>query len=285
MNNMESVNSNKPLVSVIIGCYNHGDFIAEAVQSVKSQTYTNWELVIVEDGSTDGRTPAQVDRLRADNIKVIHTENKGLPSARNTAIRNARGDLILPLDADDKIAPDFLEKTVPRLLGDSSVGVVGTYTKVFGYEDWTAEPEFDIEKFIIENQITATSLFRKADWEKVGGYLEDYKAMEDYALWLAMLNEGKTIEIVPEYLFFYRKHKPQGPVRAHSLRSINQELELELRLKLVEKFPKLYAQHLDALVKYQHSLKWHLHYLEQQKSITYFLYNVLSKLKRLLVKN
>lgn len=282
---MPMSNDKQPLVSVIIACYNHGDFIVEAVESVKCQTYSNWELVIVEDGSTDGHTPGQVDRLTGDNIKIIHTENKGLPSARNTAIRNSSGELILPLDADDKIAPEFLEKTVSKLLSDDNIGVVGTYTKVFGYENWTAEPEFDIEKFIIENQITATSLFRKTDWDKAGGYFEDYKAMEDYALWLAMLSEGKTIAIIPEYLFFYRKHKPQGPVRAHSLRSINQELELELRLKLVEKFPKLYSQHLGALVKYQHSLKWHLHYLEQQKSPTYFLYNVLSKLKKLLIKN
>ncbi len=268
---------------MIIGCYNHGDFIGEAVDSVKNQTYKNWELVIVEDGSKDGRTPAQVDQLIGSNIKIIHTENRGLPSARNTAIKNSVGELILPLDADDKIAPDFLEKTVPKLLSSENIGVVGTYTKVFGYENWTAEPEFDVKKFILENQITATSLLRKADWEKVGGYFEDYKAMEDYALWLGILNEGKTIAIIPEYLFFYRKHKPQGPVRPYSLRSIGQELELELRLKLIAKFPKLYAQNLDALIKYQHSLKWELHYLKQQKSAGYFLYNIFSKLKRFLV--
>jgi glycosyltransferase involved in cell wall biosynthesis len=258
---------NKPLVSIIMPCYNHGEFVDEAVESVLAQTYENVEIVIVNDGSTDEFTKKLFADYKKPKTTVINTENHGLPAARNTAIKHAKGELILPLDADDKIAPDFLEKTVPVLLANPKVGVVATHTKVFGFESWEARPVFDFNYFLFENQITATSLFRRADWEKVGGYDEKMPVLEDYCFWLKLLNSGLTVEIVPELLFFYRKHKQVGEVRKYSLRAINRDTELFARLRIIELVPDLYKSNLPLIIKYIHHLKWSMVDMENSKSV------------------
>jgi len=104
-----------PTVSVIVPCYNQGIYLDEAIQSVLGQTYQDFEIIIVDDGSDDGLTGLTNDLLRdyrRKRTRVIRTENRGVVSARNTAISHARGKYILPLDADDRIGSEYLEKAV-----------------------------------------------------------------------------------------------------------------------------------------------------------------------------
>ena len=96
-----------PKVSVIIPCYNAGEWIDEAVDSVLSQTYKDYEIIIVNDGSSDPLTQEKLRSYESSSIQVIHQENKGPAAARNTGIRSARGEYILPLDADDMLVPDL----------------------------------------------------------------------------------------------------------------------------------------------------------------------------------
>src|SRR4051812_15947600 len=108
-----------PLVSVIVPCFGQAHYLPEAVGSVLAQTFTDWECIIVDDGSPDD-TAAVAARLAAgdDRIKIVRQENRGLPGARNAGIRAARGRYILPLDADDRLEPTMLEKTVAVLQSD-----------------------------------------------------------------------------------------------------------------------------------------------------------------------
>ncbi len=99
----------KPKISIIIPCYNMGDFIDEAIQSVLQYPKVElYEIVVINDGSDDPHTISKLKQLESEGIKIIHQENKGLGNARNTGIQVAQGDYILLLDADNKILPEYI---------------------------------------------------------------------------------------------------------------------------------------------------------------------------------
>lgn len=196
-----------PMVSVVMPCYNDGRFIQESIASVKAQTYPEIELIIVDDGSDDAETIAALDVLAKEkNIQVLHTTHVGPSTARNAAIREARGKYILPLDADDTIDPTYIEKAVKILESHKDTGVVYCEADLFGAQSgkWDL-PAYSFETMLFDNIVFVTALFSKADWEKVGGFNENMKAgMEDYDFWLSILGEGKKIEQISEVLFHYR---------------------------------------------------------------------------------
>ena len=107
--------SESPVVSIIIPCFNQGKYIEETIKSVLSSTFKNFEIIIVNDGSTDTHTNRLLQHLNLESVIVIQTENQGVSNARNTAIRNSRGKFILPLDADDKISVRYIEEAVKIL--------------------------------------------------------------------------------------------------------------------------------------------------------------------------
>ena len=99
-------------VSVIIPCYNQGRYLAETVASVQAQTFNDWEIVIVDDGSDDVETKHLLTRVEMPKVRIIYTENRGVAAARNTGINAAQGMYILPVDADDLIGKDYLKEAV-----------------------------------------------------------------------------------------------------------------------------------------------------------------------------
>jgi len=121
-----------PKVTVAIPCYNHGAYLSEALDSVDAQTFDDYEIIVVNDGSTDAATLTFLSNLDAPKTRVITTVNSGVSAARNRAIREALGEYILPLDADDKIAPTYLEKAVAILDHQHDVLVVYSNQRMFG---------------------------------------------------------------------------------------------------------------------------------------------------------
>jgi glycosyltransferase involved in cell wall biosynthesis len=116
-------------VSVLVPLYNQGKFVTETLESIFAQTYKDFEVVCVDDASTDDSL-AVVTKF-ADRVRVFsNPTNRGLPATRNIALGHSVGDLILPLDSDDWIEPDYLEKTVARMT--DGVGVVSTWIHIFG---------------------------------------------------------------------------------------------------------------------------------------------------------
>lgn len=193
----------KMTVTVVIPCYKQAHFLPEAVESVKNQTYKDIEIIVVDDGSPDN-TSEVANKL---GVRCIWQLNKGLSAARNTGIRAAKGQYILPLDADDKLHPEFLAKTMPYM---EKYDIVSTWLRTFGNENRTwgsdkLEPTYGLMKS--QNQINCCSLFTKKMWQSVGGYDENMKdGFEDWEFWLRCINQRYRIRIVPEHLFFYRKH-------------------------------------------------------------------------------
>lgn len=198
-------------VSIIIPCFNCEKFIAETLDSALAQTYNNIEIVIIDDCSTDNSAEI-IDSYvqKHDNIIFLkNEENKGVIFSRNRAIKTATGEYILPLDADDKIAPTYIEKASKILDEKPEIGIVYCKANLFGAKNkkWNL-PEYNEFKIKYENIIFVSSLFRKSDFEKVGGYKEYMKCgYEDWDLWLSFIERGIKPYQIPEVLFFYRKHK------------------------------------------------------------------------------
>ncbi|MDG0811812.1 glycosyltransferase family 2 protein [Cohnella rhizosphaerae] len=99
------------LVSVVIPCFNHGSWLQQTLDSIHASTYPSIEILIVNDGSTDEKTIATLKEIEEKGFKVIHQNNGGLSQARNTGVHHAKGEFILPLDADDLIHPDYIKKS------------------------------------------------------------------------------------------------------------------------------------------------------------------------------
>ena len=193
-------------VSVIMPCYNDGAYIEEAVQSVHAQTYKDIELIIIDDGSDDEHTLNVLNNFKQSGIKVLRTERLGPAGARNAGIAAAAGKYILPLDADDKIEPEYIEKAVKVLEENEHISVVFCYANLFGERSgrWGL-PNYSFEKMLLDNIVFVTALFYKEDWEKVGGFRVEMKhGMEDYDFWLSIMELGREIYQIPEVLFHYR---------------------------------------------------------------------------------
>lgn len=195
-------------VSIIIPCYNDGKYLPEAVASARAQTHPAIEIIVVDDHSTDPETLTVYERLRGEGIQVLQTPagRKGPSAARNTGIAAATGEYLLPLDADDVIAPAYVSKAVAVLEADPAIGICYCHARFMGLKSgpWTLPP-YSFEELLCGNMIFATALFRKADWEKVGGYDERLTVgLEDYALWLRLTDQGAQVHQLKEELFFYR---------------------------------------------------------------------------------
>ena len=159
-----------PLISVIVPCYNQAQYLDECLQSVLDQTYTDWECIIVNDGSPDHTEEIAKKWVEKDaRFRYLSKENGGLSSARNAGIEIAKGEWILPLDADDKIGERYLELAEKEFENDYKV--IYCTTKFFGAKqgEWKLA-DFSLNTLAKFNILTCTSFYKKDNWEKVGGY-------------------------------------------------------------------------------------------------------------------
>jgi len=193
-------------VSVIIPCYNMGQFLDEAVDSVLNQTFQDFEIIIVNDGSTDEMTIEKLKNYKKPKTKVIHTPNQGVSMARNIGIHEATGQYILPLDADDKIHPAYLFEAINILDDFKEIGIVYCEAAFF-YEKneiWQL-PEFNLEKILADNLINNCAFFRKDDFVRTSGYNANMKyGLEDWDFWLTLLELDLKVYKIPKILFYYR---------------------------------------------------------------------------------
>ena len=160
-----------PLVSVVVPVYNMQLFLAETLDSVLKSTYPNFEVLLVDDGSTDSSADICAQYAKADNrVRFIQQHNGGASLARNTGIRNAAGIYILPVDADNLIAADYIEKCVAILEKNPQVKIVSCEAEFFGGKTgrWKL-PEFSLKLLARRNLMVNSAMYRKADWEKAGG--------------------------------------------------------------------------------------------------------------------
>ncbi len=204
--NSNSQESGVPIVSVVIPCYNHGAYLPETLASVAEQTFDDYEVIIVNDGSTDSETLNFLSHLDNSKTRVITTSNRGVSAARNRAIGEALGDYILPLDADDKIAPDYLEKASAILDEQPDVAIVYCDQMMFGErEGLLSLPDYNRQRLLVENLLHASAVFRKTVWKEVGGFSETMICgWEDWDFWIAVSRLDRGVVKLDEPLFYYR---------------------------------------------------------------------------------
>ncbi|MEN2284282.1 glycosyltransferase family A protein [Algoriphagus sp. SE2] len=198
----------KPLVSVIIPCYNQAQYLKETVLSALNSDYSALEIIIVNDGSTDGsKELAEQLANQYQEIKVLNQQNQGVTVARNRGIESSKGVFILCLDGDDLISKNYLEEAANTLTKRPEVKVV--YCKALKFNKkkkklWKLKP-FTRNLLARDNMIFVSALFRKSDWEACGGFSEDMNyGREDWEFWIKMLKDGGEVIQLPFVGFFYR---------------------------------------------------------------------------------
>lgn len=198
------------IVSIVIPCYNHGQYLQEALNSIDyNKINYSVEIIIVDDGSTDHETLQKLERLKQSNYTVIHQTNGGPGKARNTGINVAVGKYILPLDADNKIDPNYINKAIP-LLEKNQADIVYAAPEFFG-DTSLKKRQFKVRPFddlglVTGNCADGCAIYRKEVWTKNGGYDEamPYYGFEDWEFWINASKNNFTFHFINEKLFFYR---------------------------------------------------------------------------------
>jgi glycosyltransferase involved in cell wall biosynthesis len=236
---------NDPRVTVVIPCFNLGRYLDEAVDSVLEQSFPDIGIVIVDDGSTDPETVALLDGYRRERTRVVRTANGGLPAAKNCGIAASSSEFVCALDADDRLAPTMIERSLAALDEDPDLAFVSHWLRTFGDEetDWTPE-RCDFPALLDVNTVNGAAVVRRAAFDAVGGYDEAFSdGCEDWDFWVTLVECGYRGHILPEVLFHYRR-------RPDSMSRSMQQGDAHPRLfrRLVEKHRAAYTEHITALV-------------------------------------
>ena len=211
-----------PRVAFIIPCFNHGQFVEEAVRSALAQEAADVRVIVVNDGSSDGVTPAACDRCRlaepADGphrVHVVHQVNAGLPAARNAGVRAADAfapehDLYVFLDADDYVEPSFVRKLCAKLDVSEGSNISHAYCQErligLGSGIWNV-PDWDPLLLAVTNLRPVTCVVRRDRFREVGGFDESMRlGYEDWDLWMRFADRGWRGVRVTEPLFVWRRH-------------------------------------------------------------------------------
>ncbi len=199
-----------PKLTVYITNYNYGRYIRQAIESVLHQGFQDFQLLIIDDGSTDNSKEVIEDYATHPQIDVIYQQNKGLNITNNIALRLAKGQYIMRLDADDYLLEGALEKMVGQLENDPSLGMVfPDYYLVDRNNITTAEikrHDFDTEVGLFDLPAHGACTMIRVDFLKsVGGYDESYSCQDGYELWIKFIARFKVVNI-KEPLFCYRQH-------------------------------------------------------------------------------
>lgn len=267
-------------VSIIVPCYKQAHFLNESLQSVLSQNYTNWECIIVNDGSPDDtESVAQKWCTRDNRFKYLKKENGGLSSARNAGITISKGEYILPLDADDILHKDYLKLLVPELQQNPSLAIVSCYSNFFienisNIIHQQKPVGTTYHALLYENNMMASSLYHKKYWEEVGGYDETMKhGFEDWEFWIAITKKDREFKFIQEFLFYYRKSK-------HSMLidTLNDHVESNMEY-VFKKHKEIYIGQYDTTMEYLFYLikRHHLSERKIKSSLEYKIAKIISK--------
>ena len=234
-----------PKVSVIIPCYNQAGYLDESVDSVLAQTFQDFEIIIVDDGSDEKDSIKILDNYKKPKTRIIRISNSGPAIARNIGIEAAKGDYILPLDADDKIAPEYIEKSYEILNKNQNIGIVYCEAEFFGEKSgkWNLS-EYKFPDILLANTIFCSALFRKSDWQDVNGYKSEMQfSIEDWEFWLSIIENGLEVHRIPETLFFYRIKNSSRTTES------DYNHDLVMRKKLLEFHRNLYEKNLEFILE------------------------------------
>lgn len=200
-----------PTVSIVVPCHNSAAFVRETAAAAFGQTLRELEVIFVDDGSSDD-TAEVIGRLiaeRPDRVaRLIRQQDSGLAAARNRGIAEARGRYILPLDADDLIAPTMTSECAALLDAEPETAIVYTDRHDFGDVERTWQAgEFALERLKYFNQIGYSGLYRRSLWEAIGGYRANVSGFDDWDFWVAAAARGARARHVPKAHLHHRTRR------------------------------------------------------------------------------
>lgn len=281
--------SKQPFFSVIVPCYNQDQYLEEAINSVIIQTFTNWECLIINDGSPDNTEDIALTLCkRDDRIKYYKKENTGVADTRNYGIQKSSGTWILPLDGDDKISDKYLERAYHVIQTNSDVDVIYSKAQFFGECQgiWDL-PKYDYKRLLISNIIYCSAFFKKIDFISIGGYdIDMLYGYEDWEFWINLLkNNTENIIQLDTIDFFYRR---KSSSRDKDLLE-NHQRTLEMKNIVFEKHKDIYYKYFgsfqdnlyDLHIKneYIHKLNVKLH----KNILTRFLFKIILAINKIVL--
>lgn len=241
-------------VSVVIPAYNAADWLKHTIGSVLNQSFHDFEVIIVDDGSTDS-TYQVVGQYRDSRIRYVYQNNRGLAGARNTGLAYARGQYVAFLDADDLWAPTMLAETVAYLTAHETVAVVRTGWSLVDADGrmlpttprWSPWINSVFERLVTDNTfIIIAALFRRECLDRVGFFDESLATNEDWHLWLRVARAGFGFGFIPSALAMYRRHAHNMTLNHNDMRAGG----LAVLDKIFSEGPSLavsYSSHLRAM--------------------------------------
>ncbi len=203
------LNSTQPAdsgeLSIVIATHNDAALLVEALASAEACTRGRHEILVIDDGTTDPESLRILERLRAAGRPILKQPQAGVSAARNSLIRAAGGRYILPLDADNRLCPGFIERALAAFRGDPGLGVVYGEPLLFGQRTGRLRvPDFDLRSAVYRNDIDACAMFRRDLWADVGGYDESLTGFEDWEFWMHAGKRGWRFLHLPGIAFEYR---------------------------------------------------------------------------------
>ncbi len=249
------MNQSPPLVSVIIPCYNQAQYLKETVLSALNSDYPSLEVIIINDGSTDQTsTLSKTLSEKHEQVSYLNQENKGVGIARNTGIKASKGKYILPLDGDDLISKNYISEAIKILESNKNVKVVYSQGVKFnekGEKSWKLKP-FSRNALARDNMIFVSGVYRRSDWERIGGYAEDFNlGRADWEFWIHMLKDGGAVVQLPFVGFHYRL---TGNFNSLRKRTGNNEAKRKRIAYLNQKYPDFFERELNGPLRFYRTL-------------------------------
>lgn len=262
------------MVSIIVPCFNQGEYVRDTLMSISEQTYSDWECLVVNDGSVDDSADIIHEFCGRDGRFIyIGQPNLGVCNARNVAISRSKGKYLLPLDADDIISPTYIEKAVAVMERNPEVKLVYSLADKFGLETgrWFL-PEYEYEKLLWNNILFCSSIFRRSDFDKTGGYNANMVwGCEDWDFWLSFLHAGDIVYRIDEVLFHYRIKEVSRTTESKKRQSL-------IYRQIIRNHIELYSEYIDQLIPMRNDLYW-----ERVKKESYYRHS-LARVKDLLLR-
>jgi CDP-glycerol glycerophosphotransferase len=281
-----------PTVSVIVPIYNVEQYLAECLDSLQAQTFTRFEVVVVDDGSPDSsRAIAERYAARDRRIRIVTRENGGLGAARNTGVRSSRGQYLAFVDSDDLLPPNSLEVLVASARATGSEIVVGGLRRFDGNRTWRPgwmrdvhlhrRERVTVEEFppLLRNLYTCNKLFRHAFWKQQGLWFREGVAYEDQPLVTQLYARARSVDVLTEVVYDYRARDDQSSIsqQTSSLRDLRDRVSAwhATREVLQQEMPGLYQGWLQTL--FDAHFHWYLnspgaeddaYWSELQKAVT-----------------
>lgn len=262
------------MVSIIIPCYKKAQYLSATLDSVLNQAYSNWECIIVDDGSPDNTSVIAADYCIKDSrFKYLYQDNAGVSAARNKGILASVGKYVLPLDADDLISVDYVAKAVEYLESHQECKLVYPMVQFFGTVNGLFElPDYSYEEELWKNLIVCSAVYRRQDYDETDGYNENMKTgYEDWDFWLTFLKQNDIVKRLDFVGLYYRQLNESRNLEAICMND-------ELCRQIVANHHKLYEPYFDSIINFHEEARFYKDELKRVKSsMAYRLGEAISK--------